>query len=63
MNTVEVNLGKRNSSIELLRIVAMVTIVYFHFHAHGTLVCMFWEMNVFKKRVYFFTLSYITSEC
>ena len=27
MNTVEVNLGKRNSSIELLRIVAMVTIV------------------------------------
>ena len=36
MNTVEVNLGKRNSSIELLRIVAMVTIVYFHFHA---LVC------------------------
>ena len=56
MNTVEVNLGKRNSSIELLRIVAMVTIVYFHFHARDFSLYVLGNERIQEKGLFLHTV-------
>lgn len=56
MNTVEVNLRKRNSSIELLRIVAMVTIVYFHFHARDFSLYVLGNERIQEKGVFLHTV-------
>lgn len=53
MNTVEVNLRKRNSSIELLRIIAMVTIVYFHFHARDFSLYVLGNERIQEKGLFF----------